>query len=233
MKKKLLVSAAMAVVMMANVIFSVDAQAVSRTTTTEVISVARSLDEILNGGAQVLGARRSSDSAADNSVDSTAEVRISTIVNATAQAAIATTEVPASIVTEYTKSEVKASELTVLDSMEVSVAEDVVVSKEKPIYLTFSFPGITAKTEAYVLHYGRNGWEVVPTTVLDGMVIGEFTSLSPVAVVVKTSTLKGSVLGSGRKTSPRTGDNFWLIVIAGAGVIAISAVALQKKFFHD
>ncbi len=41
MRKNVLVSAALAVVMMANVLFTVDAQAVSRTTTVEITGVSR------------------------------------------------------------------------------------------------------------------------------------------------------------------------------------------------
>ena len=225
MKTKLLVSAAMAVVMMANVLFSVDAQAVSRTTTTELGGAGRTMEEAINFDAQVLGARRNTANAQG--------ITIADITDKNALAALSDLELFAKLISEYTGTTVTAKELTILDSMDVNAKEGVEMSEKNPLYISFSFPAITAKSQVYVLHYGKDGWKIVPGTVVEGKIVGAFSALSPVAIVAKKSTLNGSVLGAGRKTSPRTGDNFWLIVIAGAGVIAISAVALQKKFFHD
>lgn len=245
MRKNVLVSAALAVVMMANVLFTVDAQAVSRTTTVEITGVSRTADGA--GDGQVLGARRGAEASTG--------VTASTIVNQEAASKVNNVETVAILVNDYVKAvveagavagqtsntassnvsavEVKATDISVVDAMELKVDAGVEVSAENPLYVSFSVPGVTENTRAWVLHYGVNGWEVVPTTVVDGKVIGMFTSLSPVAIVVDKSTLKGAVLGATRKKSPRTGDNFWLLIIAGAGVIAASAVALQKKYFHD
>ena len=63
MRKNVLVSAAIAVVLMANVIFSVDAQAVSRTTTTELGGTGRSVEEAINLDPQLL---QSADGKVDN-----------------------------------------------------------------------------------------------------------------------------------------------------------------------
>lgn len=245
MRKNVLVSAALAVVMMANVLFTVDAQAVSRTTTVEITGVSRTADGA--GDGQVLGARRGAEASTG--------VTASTIVNQDAAKTISNVETVAALVNEYVKAaveagavagqagnttgssasttEVKTSDVSVVDAMELKVDAGVEVSAENPLYVSFSVPGVTENTRAWVLHFGKNGWEVVPTTVVDGKVIGMFTSLSPVAIVVDKSTLKGAVLGATRKKSPRTGDNFWLLIIAGAGIISVSAVALQKKYFHD
>ncbi len=239
MRKNVLVSAALAVVMMANVLFTVDAQAVSRTTTVEITGVSRTADGA--GDGQVLGARRGAEASTG--------VTASTIVNQEAAKAISSVETVAAIVNEYVKTvagqagntassnvstnEAKTADISVVDAMELKVDAGIEVSVENPLYVSFSVPSVTENTRAWVLHFGKNGWEVVPTTVVDGKVIGMFTSLSPVAIVVDKSTLKGAVLGATRKKSPRTGDNFWLLIIAGAGIISVCAVALQKKYFHD
>ncbi len=242
MRKNVLVSAAIAVVLMANVVFSVDAQAVSRTTTVEISGVGRTADDAGNG--QVLGARRGEEVSKG--------VEVSTFVNQEALKAINTVEKVATIINNYINvissnnstgqtgnssasilSEVKVENVSVVGSMELKLEEGVTASAENPLYVSFTVPGVTANTKAWVLHYGRNGWEVIPTTVAEGKVIGMFTSFSPVTIGVDKSTLNCTVLGANRKTSPRTGDNFWLIIIAGAGVVAMSAIGLQKKYLHD
>ncbi len=226
MRKNVLVSAAIAVVLMANVIFSVDAQAVSRTTTTELGGTGRSVEEAINLDPQVLGARRSA-------TTNTQGVTLGEITDPNALAALSNLEIFAKLISDYSHTQVKASELAILDSMEVTPQAGVTISAQSPLYVSFSFPAITAESEVYVLHYGKNGWEIVPGTVVEGKIVGAFSSLSPVAIVAKKNTLNGSVLGANRKTSPRTGDNFWLIIIAGAGVVAMSAIGLQKKYLHD
>ena len=224
MRKNVLVSAALAVVMMANVLFTVDAQAVSRTTTTELGGIGRSVEEAINVDPQVLGARRDSD---------TQSINLGEITDPNALATISDLALLGNLISEYTHTEVNANELSILNSMDVKAPAGVEVSEKNPIYISFSFPAITADSQVYILHYGKDGWKVVPTTVVEGRVVGAFTSLSPVVIVAKKNTLKGAVLGATRKKSPRTGDNFWLLVIAGAGIIAGSAAALQKKYFHD
>lgn len=224
MRKNVLVSAALAVVMMANVLFTVDAQAVSRTTTTELGGIGRSAEEAINVDPQVLGARRDSE---------TQGVNLGDITDPNALASLSDLTLFGTLISEYTHTEIKASELSVLNSMDVKAPAGVEVSEKNPLYISFSFPAITADSQVFILHYGKEGWKVVPTTVVEGRVVGAFTSLSPVVIVAKKNTLKGAVLGANRKKSPRTGDNFWLLIIAGAGIIAVSAIGLQKKYFHD
>lgn len=224
MRKNVLVSAALAVVMMANVLFTVDVQAVSRTTTTELGGIGRSVEEAINVDPQVLGARRDSE---------TQGVNLGDITDSNALASISDLALFGSLISEYTHTDVKANELSVLSSMDVKAPAGVEISEKNPLYISFSFPAITADSQVYILHYGKEGWKVVPTTVVEGRAVGAFSSLSPVVIVAKKNTLKGAVLGANRKKSPRTGDDFWLIVIAGAGIIAISAAVLQKKYFHD
>ncbi len=229
MKKHVLVSAALAVVMMANVLFTIDAQAVSRTETVEVTGVSRTLEGAIDG--QVLGARR-------GEVISSG-VSSSVITNKDANSVISDVNKVAAIINEYLKlqsgsaNEVKATDISVINAFELKPDNGIAVSKEEPLYVSFGVPSVTANTSAWVLHYGSNGWEVVPTAVVDGKVVGMFTSLSPVSIVVDKSSLNGSVLGAARKKSPRTGDNFWLLIIAGAGIVAGTAVLLQKKYLHD
>ena len=91
MRKNVLVSAALAVVMMANVLFTVDAQAVSRTTTVEITGVSRTADGA--GDGQVLGARRGAEASTG--------VTASTIVNQEAAKAISNVETVTALVNEY------------------------------------------------------------------------------------------------------------------------------------
>lgn len=223
MRKNVLVSAALAMAMMVNVLFSVDALAASRTTTVEITGVSRTADGAVNG--QVLGARRGEEISSG--------VTASAIIDPEAAKVISNIEAVAALINEYVRNKVNTADISVVEAMELKPDAGVEVSAENPLYVSFSVPGIIENTRAWVLHYGKNGWEVVPTTVVDGKVIGMFTSLSPVAIVVDKSTLQGAVLGASRRKSPRTGDNFWLLVIAGAGIVAGSAVLLQKKYFHD
>ena len=94
MRKNVLVSAAIAVVLMANVIFSVDAQAVSRTTTTELGGTGRSVEEAINLDPQVLGARRSA-------TTNTQGVTLGEITDPNALAALSNLEIFAKLRVEF------------------------------------------------------------------------------------------------------------------------------------
>ncbi|WP_029231649.1 hypothetical protein [Butyrivibrio sp. VCB2006] len=245
MKKKVLASAAAAVVIMANALFTVEAFAQSVTTTIEIAGVGRSAEEAETAGAQVLGATRN---AVSGEGITTSKIKDKAIVNTLSKTetvvqiinnvlASATNNETSSKVssgnTTKTATALKAEEVSVIQSMDLNVATGTDVSEEKPLYVAFSFAGLNSKSEVYVLHFHNGLWEVVESTVTDGKIVAKFTSFSPVAIVAKTNTLNGAVLGTERKTSPRTGDSIWLLVIAGAALVAIAAAALQKKFFHD
>ncbi len=229
MRKKLFLSiTAMAVALAASLFVPVQAYATSVTTTTEILGVARTEAEASDP--QVLGARRSSTNAEN--------VTTTLIANKDVVTALSTTESVATIInniidnsSDTTVQEVKADDLTIIDTMDITPAAGTVVSAQNPLYVTFSFPGVTADSEVMVLHYHNGVWELVPVTVSEGQIVAKFTSLSPVAIVVKTNTLKAAVKGVNRKKSPRTGDNNYLIIVACGAALALVGSAVSKKYF--
>ena len=217
MKKGRFLSVVAAVVMLiASLGYSTPVYATSRTTTGEVLGAARSVQD-----AQVLGASRSSDLGLGLSVED--------ITDKTVLASLSDLEIFAKLISANTGKTVTAKELSILDKMEVKLAAGTTVSKENPVFIPFSFPAILENSEVYAFHYGKNGWEMVPGTVSDGKIIGEFSELSPVAIVAKTSTLKGGVLGANRSKSARTGDNRMVYILACAAALGMSGLALKKK----
>lgn len=214
------------------------AYATSRTTAVEIVAASRSFE--LN--AQVLGATRTSSAEikvdakiiTDNSVISTLSSieAVSNIINEVLGKgiSISLSESTSNANTTNVSKEVKAEELTVVDTMDISVPAGTVVSEEQPVYLTFAVPSLTDNSEVYVLHYHSSVWEVVPSEVVNGQVVAKFTSFSPVAIVVKSNTLNGAVKGATRKKSPRTGDDrFWIILCLGA--VCVAGAASSKKLF--
>ncbi len=213
-KRKFLSIVAAAAMLVSSLVFSTPVYATSVTTTTEVAGAGRTAEE-----AQVLGAARSS-------VDSN-DVTVGTISNKSALDFLKDLAAVARLISAYTGRTVTAADISVVDSMDLSAKPGVDVSEANPLFVSFSFPGVTASTKAYVLHYGNGAWEVVPTTVVDGKVTGKFTSLSPVAIVVEKNTLNSSVLGASR--SPRTGDNRVIVIGACACLLAVSIIVDRKR----
>ncbi len=252
MKKKVFLSiTAIAVALVTSLFVPTQAYATSVTTTTEIVGVARTEAEASDP--QVLGARRGSANSEDvtaikikdkevvkalSTAESVSKIinnvieKINTaIVNAAVTGTTTTTNTTGSTAST-TLQEVKAEELTVVDTMDITPKAGTIVSEEKPLYVTFSFPGVTAKSEVFVLHYHKAVWELVPVTVSEGQIVAKFTSLSPVAIVVKTNTLKGAaVKGASRKKSPRTGDDNYLILIACGAALAFAGSTAAKKYF--
>jgi hypothetical protein len=216
-KGKLLSILTAAVVVVSSLGFSAPVYATSRTETTEVLGVSRSLEET----PQVLGAKRSSDLGAG--------VSVGNITDKNALNSLYDLEMLAKIISAYTGKTVTASEISILDMMDINHDEGTEVSEEIPLFITFSFPAITVDSEVYVFHYGKNGWEIVPSTVSEGQIVGEFTSLSPVAIVAKTSTLNGAVLGANRSKSARTGDYRMVYFLACIAVLGMAGFAIKKK----
>lgn len=212
-KRKFLSIVAVAAMLISSLAFSTPVIATSPTTTTEVVGAGRTEDE-----AQVLGATRSS-------VDST-DVTVGMITDKSALDFLKDLAAVARLISSYTGRTVTAADISVVDSMELTAKAGVEVSEANPLFVTFSFPGITASTKAYVLHYSKGAWGVVPTTVVDGKVTGKFNNLSPVAIVVEKNTLNASVLGATR--SPRTGDNR-VIVIGACACLLAAAVLVDRK----
>lgn len=219
MKKKLFLSiVAMTVALVTSLSVPTTAYATSVTTTTEIAGVSRTADD---ASPAVLGARR--DSANGEGVNT------SKVTDPNALESISNLENVAIVISTGANVAVSGNELTVVDVMEINAQAGTVVSPENPLYITFNFPGITASSEVYILHYSNGVWSVIPTTVYDGSIVGMFTSLSPVAIVTRTSTLNGAVKGA--KKSPRTGDDRYLILIACGAALALAGSASLKKRF--
>lgn len=233
MKKKVFLSiTAMAVALVTSLFVPAQAYATSVTTTTEILGVARSEAEASDP--QVLGARRGSTTAEGVTASKIKDKEVVTVLS--------TTESVSNIINNVIEKinaaagtiavqEVKSEELTVVDTMDITPKAGTVVSEENPLYVTFSFPGLSANSEVFVLHYHKGVWELVPVTVSEGQIVAKFTNFSPVAIVVKTNTLKGAVKGASRKKSPRTGDNNYLIVVACGAALALAGSTAAKKYF--
>ncbi len=195
--------------------------ATSRTTTTEVLGVSRSVDEAINS--QVLGARRSGSVAGDN-------VTTGTITDQNAAKKLLDLEAIARLISKYTGRTVTAEDIAILDSMDIKPVAGTVVSKENPLFVSFTFPSVTKDTKAYVIHYENDEWTIVPTKVSEEIVVGEFVSLSPSAIVVEKNSLKGAVLGASRAISPRTGDGMGLAMYLVIGfLVVLSTVGFVSR----
>lgn len=110
--------------------------------------------------------------------------------------------------------------MSVVDVKEVSVPE----GTEFPVTLTFAVPGVTAGSNAAVLHYNGSAWEEISCTAGDGTITATFSSLSPVAFVVGNGPD-----GTGTvKASPKTGE---FNMVTTAAVIALMAVCAGLAFF--
>ena len=111
---------AVVAVIITNLLFSVQVNATSRTTTTELGGVGRSVNEAINAnGPQVLGARRGTASGEG--------VTIGSIEDKKVIATFSDLEMFAKLISEYTHTEVTASEISILDTVEV---KEIV----KPVY---------------------------------------------------------------------------------------------------
>ena len=140
MKKGKVLTLAAAALMTVSLAFPTQVYATSRTTTTELT------------GAQVLGATRTAVIGED--------VTASQITDQTAINGLKDMDSIATLVSETPGVDLKADEISILDSMEITLADGVVVSEANPLYLTFSFPGVTANTKAFVLHFVNGAWKV-------------------------------------------------------------------------
>ena len=223
---KVLSIAAIAAVLVSTLTFSSEVYATSRTTTLEVAGATRTTAQPAQAtqatqGAQVLGEVREGVVSDD--------VVVEQITNAEALAVLNDVNAVADVIASTGES-VSSEKVAVLGSMELTAKPGVEVSEKNPLFISFNFPGVTANTKAFVCHFVNGKWTVEPTEVKDGLIIGKFTSLSPVAVVVDKTTLDSSVLGASKAKSPRTGDDFaWIIAICAAGAVVSSAVAYKAK----
>lgn len=220
---KVLSIAAIAAVLVSTLTFSSEVYATSRTTTLEVAGAARTTAQPAQAtqGAQVLGDVR--EGVINN------DVVVEQITNAEALAVLNDVDAIANVIAASDAS-VSSEKVAVLGSMELTAKPGVEVSEKNPLFVSFNFSGVTVNTKAFVCHFVNGKWVVEPTEVKDGLIIGKFTSLSPVAVVVDKTTLDSSVLGASKAKSPRTGDDFaWIIAVCAAGAVVSSVVAYKAK----
>ena len=126
-----------------------------------------------------------------------------------------------------TNKEVAAEELTVHSMFDVSAsgAAKKELEENGSVTITFSVPELKNGQFAVVLHMGKDGWEVVPSTTANGTVSATFTSLSPVVIMVEEAV----TASAGTVTSPKTGDmNLELVMVSGA-VMSAAALAFCLK----
>ena len=227
---KVLSIVTVAVMLVLALTFSSEVYATSRTTTLEVAGATRTAP---TDGQQVLGERREgvvNDNVEVGQITNTQALNVLNDMNEVANVVNDAIVSNSESISNVTGESIPTERLTILASMEVTAKPGVEVSEKNPLFITFSFPGVVDSTKAFVCHFVNNKWVVVPTQVSEGIIIGKFTSLSPVAIVVDKSTLSSSVLGAGRAKSPRTGDNFTLIIaICLVGVVTSSAIAYKAK----
>lgn len=148
-------------------------------------------------------------------------------------------EVTVNVATEEVKTEAaaKATELvgegsSVLATVDVTLPT--AVSKENPVTITFSVPGVKAGDAVSVLHQKHDGtWEKLAGIAGDGTVTVTFTELSPIAFVLEKAAtpvadpenpakndiyLNNTTTTQAGVTSPKTGE-------AGVFGLALAAVA--------
>lgn len=116
--------------------------------------------------------------------------------------------------------------LQLVDIRNVKIDGD--ASKVKfPVTVTFDVPGVTASSEAILLHYVEkdNRWEVIHAKTGDKTIEASFNSLSPVAFVVDTTTATN--MDKTDKTSPKTGEP----AVPMGAIVAVIAVAAGGLFF--
>ncbi len=102
------------------------------------------------------------------------------------------------------------------------------------VTVTFSVPGVTSGSTAYVLRYVDGAWVQVTGVVLaDGTVTIEYAySEGPIAIYVDEETAAaGASSGSSSATSPKTGEApvIPLVLVVVAAAAAGMAISGRKK----
>lgn len=119
-------------------------------------------------------------------------------------------------VTEPTAAEIAAAVgngYTLIDTTNVTVT-----GGTAPYTITFAIPGVTTATEGFFLHYNGSSWDKIAATFGNGTATGTFNSLSPVAIVIKSSS-----------TSPKTGANTMVAYAAFFGMVALAGAAVVYR----
>ena len=104
-------------------------------------------------------------------------------------------------------------------------ADDVEVTTDKPITLSFPVAGVKAGDAIMILHFTGTEWETIaPDAVEDGTVTATFTSLSPVFVVEFSA-----LTSEGNAVSPKTGSSMPVLPVMAVICMAGVAVVATKK----
>lgn len=225
--KVLSIAAAIAAAVVLSTTSFTTAFAASRTDTAEVLGATRDRDDA--GEAAVLGASRAKN---------TVEVTYGDITDENALAGLQDMSPIVTAINADYKALGKnvtttADNLEIVISMDVEVPEGTEISADAPLYITFTVPGVTESTRVHVCHFNHeNKWEEVPSTAGEGTVVGTFTELSPVAVVVEKDTLQTSAKGENSAVSPRTGESqitVFAMMVGAAAIGGIILVSSKKK----
>lgn len=230
-KKVIVVAVAIASAITLAYVGAVGALAASRTDTSEVLGATRSRDDA--GEAAVLGTDRTQNSVKVSTADITDAKVLADIEDKTI---LADTINSSNKISGENDATLTAEDLEVLAAFEVSVPQGTIIDTENPIFITFTVPGLTEDAKVHVMHY-KDGieWEEIESEEGNGYVVGEFTSLSPVAIVAEKSSLSASAntskKGTGSATSPRTGDDqtIFVIIFALIAIFCVSATFISLK----
>ncbi len=123
-----------------------------------------------------------------------------------------------------TNSGVKAENLTVAWVRDIKAN----IPAGGSVTITFEVPGATADDTVYVLHFENSAWVTVAKC-KGNAISAEFTSLSPVALVMEKG--EPTVAPKPGDESPKTGEE--PVLLAATAVVllagAVAVVALKKK----
>lgn len=123
-----------------------------------------------------------------------------------------------------TNSDVKAENLTVAWVRDIKAN----IPAGGSVTITFEVPGATADDTVYVLHFENSAWVTVAKC-KGNAISAEFTSLSPVALVMEKG--EPTVAPKPGDESPKTGEE--PVLLAATAVVllagAVAVVALKKK----
>lgn len=101
------------------------------------------------------------------------------------------------------------------------------LEKKGKVELTFEVPDVKSGDNIRVLHLANNEWEIInPTSVKDGKVSAEFTSLSPIVITKITDEVA-------KLDTSSKGVNFYVVVaitlIGVAAIAVVFALGSRKK----
>lgn len=124
---------------------------------------------------------------------------------------------------------------------DTAATASLVADAAAPGTVTFNVPGVTAKSEVYVLHYDeqKGVWENVTTVKGNGTVTAEFKSFSPAAILIDKNTLDKNTAAASNDSaanassvsgkSPKTGEAPYMAVMCAIAAVAVVGIAVSRK----